>query len=170
MSSGLDGRNVAITTSIEDMQYWVFKSEPECYSIADLEREGRTQWDGVRNYQVRNLMRDVMCVGDQALFYHSNAGTETGVAGELTIESAAYPDPTQFDPQSEHPDPRSDPDDPRWLCVDVSFRARWHRIVTLAELKGDPALADTPLLARGNRLSIFPLREAQVTRIRSYLE
>jgi predicted RNA-binding protein with PUA-like domain len=137
--------------------YWLMKSEPECYSIADLEREKNAMWDGVRNYQVRNMMRDQMKVGDMALFYHSNAGKETGVVGEMEIVIAAYPDPTQFDPKSDHPDPKSDPDNPRWLCVDVAYKATLPRTVTLAEIKLDPQFADLPLIRKGNRLSIMPI-------------
>jgi len=90
------------------MTHWLLKSEPDCYSIDDLKRDRVEMWDGTRNYQVRNMMRDDMAVGDQALFYHSNAGKETGCVGVMEVVSEAYPDPTQFDPKSDHPDPKSD--------------------------------------------------------------
>lgn len=147
------------------MHYWLMKSEPDCYSIHDLERDGTDMWDGVRNYQVRNMMRDQMRVGDKALFYHSNAGAETGVVGEMTITKTAYPDPTQFDPKSEHPDPKSDPENPRWLCVNVSHERTWPRTVTLAEIKNDPAFATLPLVQRGNRLSVMPISKQHYERL-----
>ena len=122
-------------------------------------------WDGCRNYQVRNFMRDTMQVGDKALFYHSNAGNETGVVGEMKIASKAYPDPTQFDPKSEHPDPKSDPENPRWLCVDVQFVRKLPRVVTLAELKLDPQLEGMPVLQKGNRLSVMPISAQHYDRV-----
>lgn len=139
------------------MKYWLMKSEPDCYSIDDLKRDKVEMWDGTRNYQVRNMMRDEMKVGDKALFYHSNAGAETGVVGVMEIKKAAYPDPTQFDPKSDHPDPKSDPDNPRWLCVDVKFQVKFKQTVTLAELKIDPRFADMPVVKKGNRLSVMPI-------------
>ena len=138
------------------MKYWLMKSEPDCYSIDDLKRDKKGMWDGVRNYQVRNMMRDYMKVGDKALFYHSSAGIETGVAGVMEIIKAAYPDPTQFDPKSDHPDPTSDPDNPRWLCVDVKFLSKFKSIVSLSEIKADQRFKDFRLIQKGNRLSVFP--------------
>lgn len=136
------------------------KSEPGEFSIDDLQRVKREMWDGVRNYQVRNMMRDEMSKGDIALLYHSSAGTETGVVGVMKIVTAAYPDPTQFDPKSAHPDLTSDPANPRWYCVDVGYKRKLPRLVTLAELKKQKVLADSPLLRRGNRLSVIPLSKA----------
>ena len=133
------------------------KSEPDCYSIDDLERDQTTFWDGVRNYQVRNLMRDEMRVGDQALFYHSNAGKETGVVGVMEVVGEARPDPTQFDPKSDHPDPQSDPANPRWQGVDLKFVSKFTVVVSLAELRDDPKLADLLILRKGNRLSVTPV-------------
>ena len=147
------------------MQYWLMKSEPGCYSIDDLQRDQVEMWDGVRNYQVRNMMRDDMKQGDLALFYHSNAGAETGVVGVMKIVREAYPDPTQFDPKSEHPDPKSDPANPRWLCVDVEYQDTFPRIVTLAELKTEKTLAKMSLLRKGNRLSVMPVTKAEFTHI-----
>lgn len=146
-------------------QCWLLKSEPGCYSIDDLARDRVEMWDGCRNYQVRNFMRDTMQVGDKALFYHSNAGNETGVVGEMKIASKAYPDPTQFDPKSEHPDPKSDPENPRWLCVDVQFVRKLPRVVTLAELKLDPQLEGMPVLQKGNRLSVMPISAQHYDRV-----
>jgi len=145
--------------------YWVVKSEPDCYSIDDLQRDNVEMWDGCRNYQVRNFMRDDMQVGDRSLFYHSNAGHETGVVGEMEIVSTAYPDPTQFDPKSDHPDPKSNPDDPRWVCVDVKFIQKFPRVVTLQELKLDPALDGMPVIKKGNRLSVMPVTKTHYTHI-----
>ena len=133
------------------------KSEPDCYSIDDLKRDKVEPWDGTRNYQVRNMMRDEMSVGDKALFYHSNAGDATGVVGEMTIASKAKPDPTQFDPKSDHPDPKSDPENPRWLLVDVKFLGKFTRPVTLGEMKLDPKLEGMTVLKKGNRLSVMPI-------------
>lgn len=147
------------------MKYWLLKSEPDCYSITDLKRDSVEKWDGTRNYQVRNMMRDDMEVGDMALFYHSNAGKETGVAGVMKIHSKAYPDPTQFDPNSEHPDPKSDPENPRWLCVDVKYKATLKRLVSLQEIKLDPAFSDMPLIKKGNRLSVFPIKKEHFEQI-----
>lgn len=141
-------------------KYWLMKSEPSCYSIDDLKRDKEEPWDGVRNYQVRNMMRDEMQVGDTALFYHSNAGDETGVVGEMFIASKAYPDPTQFDPKSDHPDPKSDPADPRWLLVDVKYKSTFKRPVTLSEMKLDPKLEGMTVLRKGNRLSVMPVSKA----------
>ncbi len=135
------------------------KSEADCFSIDDLKRERKAVWDGVRNYQVRNMMRDEMKVGDKAFFYHSNAGNETGIVGEMEVVKSAYPDPTQFDPKSEHPDPKSSPENPRWLCVDVKFVKKFAKPVTLAEMKLDPRLEGMAVLHRGCRLSITPVNK-----------
>lgn len=141
------------------------KSEPDEYSISDLERDTLQMWDGIRNYQVRNMMRDEMSEGDLALFYHSNAGKDIGVVGVMEIAKAAYPDPTQFDPQNDHFDPGAKPDAPRWLCVDVRYQRTLPRLVTLHELKDQPAFADLPLVQKGNRLSVMPIKRAHFDRI-----
>jgi predicted RNA-binding protein with PUA-like domain len=147
------------------MNYWLMKSEPNCYSIDDLKRDKIEHWDGTRNYQVRNMMRDDMAVGDLALFYHSNAGKETGVVGVMKVCSKAYPDPTQFDPKSEHPDPKSDPENPRWLCVDMKFVEKLPSLVSLQEIKLDPKFEGMPLVKKGNRLSVFPVQKKHFDRV-----
>ena len=134
------------------MAYWLMKSEPDGYSIDDLERDRREPWDGIRNYQARNFMRDEMKVGDQAFFYHSSC-PEPGVVGLMSIVSEPYDDPTQFDP-------KSSPDKPRWQLVDVQFEQKFERTISLAELKMNPKLESMRLLQRGNRLSILPVTAA----------
>lgn len=146
------------------MNYWLMKSEPSCYSIDDLKKDKKTAWDGVRNYQVRNMMRDNMRKGDKALFYHSNAN-EIGVVGTMTISSGAYPDSTQFDPKSDHPDPKSDPKDPTWLLVDVKFEKKFPRTITLSEIKNDPKLSGMVVAQKGSRLSITPVRKEHYEKI-----
>jgi len=152
---------------------WLVKSEPEVFGFADLMRApGRTTpWDGVRNYQARNYMRDEMRVGDVVLFYHSNA-EPPGVAGLAEVASPPYPDPSQFDARSAYHDPGSDRSAPRWWLVDVRAKAPLPRLVTLAELRADPVLAalDLPLLRRGNRLSVMPIPAAAVDRILALAE
>jgi predicted RNA-binding protein with PUA-like domain len=143
------------------MKYWLMKNEPEDYSIDDLKKDSVEMWDGVRNYQVRNMMRDDMQVGDLALFYHSNSGDKTGVVGVMEISKGAYPDPTQFDMKSAHPDPKSDPGNPRWLCVDVRFVKKLSRLVSLQELRIIKKLTNMRLLQRGNRLSVTPVKKAE---------
>jgi predicted RNA-binding protein with PUA-like domain len=140
------------------MNYWLMKSEPSVFGIDDLRRSPgrRTCWDGVRNYQARNMIRDHMRVGDQALFYHSSTEV-TGVAGIMEIVRAGYPDPSAFEPDDPHYDPDSDPAAPRWFAVDVKFKEKFGHIVTLAELKHHRALAGMQLLKRGNRLSVMPV-------------
>ncbi len=105
---------------LKRMKYWLMKSEPSCYSIDDMKRDKRTMWDGVRNYQARNMMRDDMKVGDEVLFYHSNTDP-IGVVGVVEVASKPYPDPTQFDKKDDHFDPTAKKDDPRWFLVDVKF-------------------------------------------------
>jgi len=139
--------------------YWLMKSEPGDYSIDDLERDKMEPWDGIRNYQARNLIRDDMRIGDQAFFYHSSCKVPA-IVGIMKIASEAYPDPTQFDPQSKHYDEKSKDEDPRWLLVDVAFERKTERAITLIEMKAHPGLADFRLTMRGNRLSIFPVSDA----------
>jgi predicted RNA-binding protein with PUA-like domain len=144
------------------MNYWLMKSEPDAYSIDDLKQEKVDHWDGVRNYQARNMMRDEMKKGDLALFYHSNC-KEPGIVGVMQIARKGYPDHTALDPESKYHDPKSDPDNPRWFMVDVRYKRRLKRTITLQELKAyaETELDGFPLLRRGNRLSIMPVTEAQ---------
>ena len=147
-------------------RYWLMKTEPDAFSIDDLERVRREPWTGVRNYQARNYMRDEMRKGDGVLFYHSSCA-EPGVAGIAEVASDAYPDPTQFDRRSDYHDPKSTPEQPRWQLVDVAFRRKLKRTIELPELKADPRLEGFALLQRGNRLSILPVSKAQWDRILS---
>jgi predicted RNA-binding protein with PUA-like domain len=144
------------------MAYWLMKSEPEEFSIDDLKsRPNRTEpWDGVRNYQARNMMRDEMKVGDFAFFYHSNCETP-GITGIVKIVREGYPDPTAFDPDDDHYDPKSIPDSPRWYLVDVEFVRKLKRVIPLVELKAEKALKDMALVRRGNRLSVLPVTKKQ---------
>ena len=136
------------------MTYWLMKSEPDAYSIDDLEKDRMEPWDGIRNYQARNMIRDDMQIGDQAFFYHSSCKVPA-IIGIMKIVSEAYPDPTQFDPKDKHYDAKSPEDNPRWLLVDVAFERKLERPITLTELKAHPGLSDFRLNQRGNRLSIF---------------
>ena len=142
-------------------KYWLMKSEPDECSIDDvLAAKGRTTpWTGVRNYQARNFMRDEMSPGDGVLFYHSSC-PEPGIAGLAEVASAAYPDPSQFDPKSDYHDPKSTKAAPRWFCVDVRA-VRKVPLLPLAALHGHAALKDMVVLRRGNRLSITPVSPAQ---------
>ena len=142
------------------MRYWLMKSEPDVFSIDDLARVCKEPWTGVRNYQARNFMRDGMSEGDGVLFYHSSCEVP-GVAGLAEVASAAYPDPTQFDRKSEYHDEKSTREEPRWMLVDVAFKRKLKRTITLAELKEQPRLDDFALLKRGNRLSVLPVTKAQ---------
>jgi len=138
--------------------FWLMKSEPDAYSIDDLKNDKVEPWDGIRNYQVRNMFRDDMRIGDKAFFYHSSCKVPA-VVGVMTIVSDAYPDPTQFDPESKYYDPKSDPDEPRWLLVDVEFQRTLERPIPLTELKEQPGLDGFLLTKRGNRLSVFPVEK-----------
>ncbi len=144
------------------MAYWLMKSEPEEFSIDDLRaRPARTEpWDGVRNYQARNMMRDEMRKGDLVFFYHSNCETP-GIAGIAKIVGEGYPDPTAFDPEDKHYDPKSDPQNPRWFLVDVKFVRKLKRLIPLSALKSKRALESLALVRRGNRLSIMPVTKKQ---------
>ena len=143
------------------MRYWLMKSEPDEASIDDALAAQRSTvaWTGVRNYQARNFMRDEMRVGDGVLFYHSSCA-EPGIAGLAEVASTSYPDPTQFDRNSPYFDPKSDPEHPRWLLVDVKATKKT-RLIGLPELREQPELEDMIILRRGNRLSITPVTAAQ---------
>ncbi|AIE87508.1 EVE domain-containing protein [Fimbriimonas ginsengisoli] len=139
------------------MQYWLMKSEPDCYSIDDLAAEKKpAMWEGCRNYTVRNFMRDSMKAGDLAFFYHSSVDP-AGIVGVMEIVGEAYPDPTQFDPTSEYYDEKSPRDNPRWLARNVRLVEKYARIATLAELREVPGLEEMLVLRRGQRLSVMPV-------------
>lgn len=148
------------------MNYWLFKSEPDVFSFADLKaRPGqREPWTGVRNYQARNYMRDSMEPGDLALFYHSSC-PQPGVAGIAKVASKTYPDPTQFDPADEYHDPKATAEKPIWMLVDVAWHADLPRFVSLESLRAEAAVADLMLLRKGTRLSITPVDEAHFCHI-----
>jgi predicted RNA-binding protein with PUA-like domain len=132
------------------------KSEPEVYSITDLQRDGTTCWDGVRNYQARNFMRDDMRVGDGVLFYHSNA-QPMGIYGVARVVREAYPDHTAFDPADPHYDPKSDPANPTWMMVDIGYVGTFKAPISLATLKNTPGLEKMLVVQRGSRLSVQPV-------------
>jgi len=145
------------------MAQWLMKSEPDAFSIDDLGKVPRPEpWDGVRNYQARNMMRDQMQLGDAVFFYHSNCD-EPGIVGLAEIASAAYPDQTAFDPEAKYFDPKSDPDKPRWYLVDLRYVRHLRRNIPLSELRqyADGPLEGFPLVRRGNRLSVMPVTEEQ---------
>lgn len=135
------------------------KSEPDTYGIDDLERDRLTPWDGIRNYQARNMIRDDMKPGDRAFFYHSSCEVPA-VAGIMKIATLPYPDPTQFKARSKYYDPKSKKDAPRWFLVDVAFERKLKRPVTLKEIKQHPGFRDFALTRRGNRLSVLPVSKA----------
>jgi len=143
-------------------RYWLMKSEPHVFSIDDLQRAGTEPWDGVRNYQARNFMRDHMRVGDGVLFYHSNTQTP-GIAGVARVASRAYPDETQFDPRSSYFDPKASHQQPRWYLVDVAFERKFAHMISLAHIKQhiERLGEGFPLTAKGNRLSVFPVNRSQ---------
>ena len=143
-------------------RYWMMKSEPDAFSIDDLERVGTEPWNGVRNYQARNFMRDGMRVGDGVMLYHSNC-TVPGIAGLATVASPAYPDETQFDPESHYHDPKATREQPRWFLVDVAFERKLRRLIPLSEIRehSDALGEGFALTARGSRLSVFPVTAAQ---------
>ena len=143
-----------------EAQYWLFKSEPDVYSIHDLERDGSTEWDGVRNYRVRNFMRDKMNVGDGVLYYHSNTDV-LGVYGLAAVSGPAHPDSSQFETGNKYYDPKSDPDQPRWWCVDVSHQKTLSQPVTREAMKETPGLEEMWVLKRGMRLSITPVTKRE---------
>jgi predicted RNA-binding protein with PUA-like domain len=143
------------------MKYWLMKSEPDDFSIDDLARVRTEPWSGVRNYQARNFMRDGMKPGDGVLFYHSSCEVP-GVVGIAEVASDAYPDPTQFNPKSDYHDPKSTREEPRWLLVDVAFKRKLKRTITLDEIRAQAdRLGEFALTQRGTRLSVLPVTAAQ---------
>ena len=145
-------------------RYWLMKVEPGVYSIDDLRRDGSDHWEGVRNYQARNFMRDDMKNGDMVLFYHSNA-KPSGVAGVARVCRESYPDHFAFDPKSRYFDPKSTPENPRWFMVDVEFVERFDGVLPLAAMKDDPLLAGMPVLQKGQRLSVMPVEKEHFRRV-----
>ena len=151
-------------------RYWLVKSEPDAYSIDDLERDGQAEWDGVRNYQARNFMRDEMTVGDLVLFYHSNA-KPPGVAGVAKVATEAYPDPTQFDPKSKYHDPKATEEAPRWHLVDLSFVEKFDAVLGLDVLKEHADdLEGMMVIKRGIRFSVQPVEKEHFRKGQTYLE
>jgi predicted RNA-binding protein with PUA-like domain len=144
--------------------YWLFKSEPDVYSIDDLERDKKTYWDGVRNYEARNFLRDKVKIGDLVLFYHSNCD-EPGVYGICEVVKDGYPDFTQFDPSNKYFDPKSKEENPIWFMVDVKFVKKMKKPVLLEEIKSNPKLSKTRLVQKGNRLSVIPLTKSEFDEI-----
>ncbi len=146
--------------------YWLMKTEPNTFSFDDLKKSPKktTCWEGVRNYQARNLMRDEIKKGDNVLFYHSNADPPA-VVGTAKVVKEAYPDVFQFDPKSKYFDAKAKPEEPRWLMVDIRYDKPFVHPVSLPELREDPRLADMALLRKGNRLSIQPVTPAEWKRI-----
>ncbi len=147
---------------MSSIRHWILKSEPTEYSFDDLmAEEGQTTpWDGIRNYQARNFIRDTMGIGDEALFYHSST-KHRAVVGRVEIVSAAYADSTQFEPESRYFDPKSTRENPRWVCRDVRAVAWLERPVRLEQIRAAPELAGCTLVARGNRLSVFPITDVE---------
>lgn len=141
-------------------QYWLMKSEPDVYSIDQLKKEKKTLWDGVRNYQARNFMRDQMKPGDRVLFYHSNA-TPPGIAGVAEISKEAVADPSQFDSKCESFDPKASPEKPRWFCVTVSYKQKFKKFVSLDELRTKTGLEELLVIKKGQRLSIQPVQKKE---------
>jgi predicted RNA-binding protein with PUA-like domain len=146
------------------MRYWLMKTEPGVYSIDDLRRDKKTGWEGVRNYQVRNWLRDEVKVDDRVLFYHSNV-EPPGVVGLAGVVREGYPEPFAFDPKHKYFDPGSKPENPRWFTVDVGFVERWREPVSLEELKADPRLQGMEVTRRGSRLSVHPVSAEHFERV-----
>ena len=145
------------------MKYWLMKSEPDAFSIDDLRSSPgkRTGWDGVRNYQARNMMRDEMKNGDLVFYYHSNCD-EPGIVGIARVVKEGHPDPSAFDPEDKHYDPKSDPDNPTWIQVEIAYQRKLKRTIPLTELKQHAEkLGDFALTRRGNRLSVMPVTKKQ---------
>jgi len=144
------------------MQYWLFKSEPDAFSIDDLAAcPNQTEpWDGIRNYQARNFLRDEVKQGDQVFFYHSSC-KNVGIVGLAEVVKEGYPDHTQFDPEKHYYDPKSKPDNPRWYMVDVKFKQKFAQILSLKAIKAMPEIKELGLVRRGHRLSIMPVEKKE---------
>jgi predicted RNA-binding protein with PUA-like domain len=150
------------------MKYWLMKSEPDVFSIDDLEKNKTTLWEGVRNYQARNFMMKDMQVGDEVLFYHSNA-EPPGIAGVATVSKLAVPDPLQFDKKSEYYDPKATKEKPIWYCVEVKFKKKFKNLFPLNEIKNDKNLKNMIVIQKGSRLSINPVDKKDFEYILTYL-
>lgn len=150
------------------MSSWIMKTEPAEYSIEDLKKDQRTLWTGVRNYQARNYLRDEVKVGDLVLIYHSST-EKPGIYGEARVTRTGIPDPTQWDSKSKYFDPKSSPETPRWICVEVEFVRQWTKPLTLEEIKTMPELSQNRLVKKGNRLSIIPLTDQELKAFRRKL-
>lgn len=150
------------------MNYWLMKSEPSCFSITDLANAPKktTHWDGVRNYQARNILRDEIKKGDLVFYYHSNT-KPPGIVGVAEVVKEGYPDFTAFDPNSDHPDPTSTEKNPRWFMVDIKHKETFKDVISLDTLKACPELKDMRLLQKGNRLSVMPVDKSDWTFIMS---
>lgn len=148
------------------MKYWLMKSEADCYPIEYLEKEKNktTYWDGVRNYQARNFMRDEMKIGDKVIFYHSN-GNPSGAAGICEVVKEAYPDFTAFDPENPHYDPKSKKDNPAWMMVDIKLVKKFKNFVSIDSMRQNKKLQKMQLLKRGNRLSVMPITKEEFDEI-----
>ncbi|WIE03134.1 EVE domain-containing protein [Vibrio fluvialis] len=142
------------------MAYWLFKTEPDTFSIDTLRTQKVSCWEGVRNYQARNMLRDAIKVGDEVLIYHSSC-KQVGVAGIARVVREAYPDHFAFDLSSDCFDPKSSPDNPRWVMVDIEFVRKTQRVIPLSVLKAMPELSELALVKRGNRLSVMPVSDAE---------
>lgn len=142
------------------MKHWLMKSEPDVFSIQDLKRVKKSDWDGVRNYQARNFMRDEMRVGDLVLFYHSNA-EPPGIAGIAKVSRESHPDLTQFDKKSEYYDAKATKEKPIWFLVEVEFMEKFPTVIPLDALKKEKALQGMPLVQKGTRLSVMPVKESE---------
>lgn len=148
------------------MAYWLFKTEPDTFGIDDLfSRPDKTEpWDGVRNYQARNFLRDEVKEGDSVFIYHSSC-KNVGIAGVATVAKAGYPDATQFDPESNYYDPKSSEDNPRWYRVDVTFKEKFPQVLALSAIKSMPEITELGLVKKGHRLSIMPVSESEWSRL-----
>jgi predicted RNA-binding protein with PUA-like domain len=151
------------------MNYWLMKSEPDVFSIDTLKNKKKSGWDGVRNYQARNYMRDEMKKGDIILFYHSSCEIP-GIAGRAMVSKESHPDPTQFDPKSEYYDPKATKENPRWFMVEVQFVEKFDHIITLQALKKVKSLENMTLVQKGSRLSINPVTEKEYQAILKLLD
>ena len=150
------------------MKYWLIKSEPSCYSIDKLQKEKVSPWDGVRNYQARNFLME-MKKNDLVLFYHSNT-KEIGIVGLAKVSKEYYPDYTAWENNSEHPDPKSTPEKPRWFMPDIRFVKKYKRVLPLSEIKEDKILKDMMISRKGNRLSVTPVTNKEFERIEKMLK